>query len=269
MSDALIRRRLAELERCESAGGREDLGGFSIEGTRLLERAVRAGASLRCVVMSEAFAASDDERLRHLLQELQELPDLELWTVPEARMRPLLGKRSFGEVLALVEFPRAVSLAECLASASKSPRGGLLCLVDANNPGNVGALVRTALVSGVNALIAVGLTDPFHPKAVRTSMGSLFRMPVLRYATIEELLADLQNAQVLKLALVAHEGLAPKDVPACQDPKVIFLGSEAFGLPEDICARLDQRVTIPMAPGVDSYSINAAASIALYELLVR
>ncbi|MFT7667962.1 MAG: TrmH family RNA methyltransferase [Planctomycetota bacterium] len=257
------------MRRCFSAGGREELGYFAIEGTRLLERAVRAQAPLASVLMSTSYANKTSERESELLAALQKSPDLEVLILPDATIQELTGGRTYGDILALVRRSEALPLADCLARDSSTFRPGIVCVVDAEDPGNVGALVRTALVSGSQAFVAVGKTDPYHPKAVRTSMGSLFRLPILHFESPEALLGELSRQDVLSVGAVSQGGVPLGKLEINDQAIALFLGSEAFGLSEALVEGLDACITIPMAKGVDSLSINAAAAVCLYALLVK
>ena len=119
------------------------------------------------------------------------------------------------------------------------------------------------------AFAGVGITDPFHPKAVRTSMGNLFRGPTLRFATAAPLLAELRTLGVRTLGAVAHGGVPLHEAPLDARAVAVFMGSEAFGLPEEVTRAMDALVTIPMAAAVSSLSVNAAAAVFLYELRRR
>lgn len=258
------RRALAELRQCASAGGRAALGGYSIEGLRLVERALRADATLEFVVVSDALVASRRDRERELLQALAAAPDLQLIVAPEAEMAAFLKGRTYGALLGFVRTGASQTL-EALFQGR--PGGVLLAAVDAEDPGNVGALVRTAYAGGASAFVAVGVSDPYHPKAVRTSMGSVFRLPILRFEDASTFLEALRAARVLSVGAVSCAGVPLPQLKLETGRAAILLGSEAFGLPEDVCTALDERVTIPMRDDVDSYSINAAAAILLYALI--
>ncbi|MGH2951814.1 MAG: TrmH family RNA methyltransferase [Solirubrobacterales bacterium] len=122
------------------------------------------------------------------------------------------------------------------------------------DPGNVGAIIRTthALTDGLVAL-GPGCADPFSPKAVRASMGSIFTRPPVRCDNLAELRPP-------RVALVAHGGEPPDDEPV----SLLCLGSEREGLPEHVLGHCERVWTIPLVPGgAESLNVAAAAAIAL------
>lgn len=251
---------LADIERTQTANGRIDTTCFSLEGVRLLERALRAGAPLQAVLASESFAAAGQARPQALLAALT-AANVPLLTAPDAAITAVTHGRGLGDVLALVALPPSQTVAD-LVGDTAAPL--LLVAADIVDPGNVGALVRTAHASGADALVALGRSDPFHPKAVRTSMGSLFKLPLARYTTAVSLLADCRGAGVRALGTVSAGGV-PLMAADLRKGTAVFVGNEYEGLGDAVAARLDARLTIPMTAGVDSYSVNAAAAIILYE----
>jgi TrmH family RNA methyltransferase len=130
--------------------------------------------------------------------------------------------------------------------------GHQLYLHGVGDPGNVGAIVRTAdaLVGG-SILLGPGCADPYGPKAVRASMGSVFRMPIGRGG------ADALERPVV--GLVAHGGEPPDDGPV----GALLVGAEREGLPEELVARCDRLWTIPVRDRVESLNVAAAVAIAL------
>lgn len=121
------------------------------------------------------------------------------------------------------------------------------------DPGNVGAIVRTvhALVEGT-VVLGPDCADPFSPKAVRASMGSIFAQPVAR--------AALGETPSPRVGLVAHGGESPA---ALTEAKTVCLGAEREGLPAEVLAGCDGEVTIPLRPyGAESLNVAAAAAIA-------
>lgn len=243
--NALIHR----LRQATSAAGRRASGHYLLEGTRLVERAQRAG------LVVEACAArryGKTERESALLAAISGV-GAPLARLSDEAFAAIASGRDTGAILALAPIPTPVLPAS----------GTLLVAVDVTDPGNAGALVRTAHAGGADALVAMGSTDPFHPKAVRTSMGSICKLPVVRTDAIE-ILADWHM-----LGFVCDgEASALPDTKLDGTRVAIVMGSEAFGLSGTLQAALNQRVRIPMPTGVDSFSVNAAAAIALYARLL-
>jgi TrmH family RNA methyltransferase len=143
------------------------------------------------------------------------------------------------------------------------PRGQLppvgLALWHVADPGNLGTILRSADVLGP-AFVALsnGCADPTGPKAVRASMGALFRVPLIGF----------DEAPRPWTALIPRAGPPLYEV-AGQDGGTFVLGAEREGLPPDIVARCDQSATIALAPGTESLNVAMAGTIVLYELSRR
>jgi TrmH family RNA methyltransferase len=248
-----------DVRRALAPAGRRQLGEFAVEGTRLIERALRAGKTPTRAIVAES-APRNDTRTSELALLLREAGTV-VTSVPDAVVLELSQGRKGSTVFALCELPREEGLSEFALRALSF--GPLLVLVDLEEPGNVGALVRTALASGAAGVVAVGTSDPYHPKAVRTSMGSLFKIPIVTQYEIEPVIEQLSPLR--RLAAVSSGGVAPW--AASFEPQLaLFVGKESHGLPPQVIARLDGTMTIPMPGGVDSYSVNAAAAVLLYEV---
>jgi TrmH family RNA methyltransferase len=253
-----------EIRRTATRRGRADHGYCVLEGLRLHERALRAGAAVDAVLVGEEAAAAPGPRLARLLDLLRDGAVFHL-AVAESRIEALTDGRE-GTLVGLVRIPRSRSVAALLAAqAAGSCPAVLLAGCDIEDPGNVGALSRTALASGAIAFAGVGITDAWHPKAVRTSMGSVFKLPVPVYPSHDRLLEELRIGGARTLGAVSDGGVPLPEVGFDHRPTAIFLGSEAFGLPESLRGELGELVSVPMASQVDSFSVNAAAAILLYE----
>jgi TrmH family RNA methyltransferase len=142
-------------------------------------------------------------------------------------------------------------------SFSQLPSAGMrVHLHGLSDPGNVGTCIRSAHALGaVGVGIGPGTADPFGPKAVRASMGSIFALPV---AEVEDPLA-LPGP---KIALVAHGG--GPDLPDRVADPVVVVGSERDGLPGSVAGGSDFRWTIPITEGAESLNAAAACAIALH-----
>lgn len=256
---------MEDLRRTATARGRAQLGAFSLEGRRLLERALRAGRPPREVLVGATLRRETPD-LEPLLAQVvgaggrwQDAPDAALLELAE-------GRRS-GLIAALVPLPAGPSLAELLAGAREP--AVFLVMVDVVEPGNVGALIRTALASGAAGAVCVGVTEAFHPKAVRTSLGSLFKLPIARVASSEGLIEALHGHRVHSLATVARGGTSVDRASWPRGNVALIVGNEGAGLPERVRDAADGRVTIDLSQEADSFCVNAAAAVCLYEVQRR
>ena len=125
-----------------------------------------------------------------------------------------------------------------------------------SDPGNVGTVIRTA-ASLVGGTVVIGrdCADPYGPRAVRASMGAVFSQPLLR--------AAIDATPAPRAALIAHGG---EPLDSIGTPATLALGSEREGLPDEVLAQCELRVTIPLRPGAESLNVAAAAAIALQRI---
>ena len=123
------------------------------------------------------------------------------------------------------------------------------------DPGNVGTLLRAADAFGAGVALSEGCADPTGPKAVRASMGSLFRVPLSGF--------DEPTGQ--RVALVPKGGIPLPELDSAGDV-VLVLGAEREGLPPHVLEQCEERATIPQRCGGESLNVAMAGAIALYEL---
>ena len=152
----------------------------------------------------------------------------------------------------------------------------ILLMAGVQDPGNVGALVRTAEALGATGAAAcsaggIGTANPFGPKALRASAGAGLRLPILRGVATPILLAQLRVAGVRVYAACpdAPDAVAPWEADWCA-PVALLVGNEGAGLPPDLVRSADAAVRIPQsasdaAAGMDSLNAAVAGSILLYE----
>jgi TrmH family RNA methyltransferase len=142
-------------------------------------------------------------------------------------------------------------------------------LVETNDPGNAGTIIRLADAAGADAVIFAGESvDPFNPKAVRASTGSVFHLPVVRAADVFGLVTALSDAG---LSVLATTGAAANtDLDTATDDGILDLptawlfGSEAHGLPAEVIAVADESISVPIYGAAESLNLATAAAICLY-----
>ena len=138
--------------------------------------------------------------------------------------------------------------------------------VDVQDPGNAGTILRSAEAAGAGAVLFAGSSvDPTNPKAVRASAGSVFHVGVVSGVDAIDVLVELGRRGLRRLGADARHGDAV-DAVDLTVPVALVLGNEAHGLPSDLDAVLDGRVTIPMAGRAESLNVGMAASVMCFEV---
>jgi TrmH family RNA methyltransferase len=177
-----------------------------------------------------------------------------------------------GSVLAAMSPVRTPSGVVAIASRPRSSVDFVLerapqlvvLAADVQDAGNIGAVVRAAEAAGGTGLVACGTSaDPFGWKALRGSMGSAFRLPIAR-GDLDAAIVACRTAGLQLLAAVRHGGRSPFDLDL-RLPCALILGGEGHGLPDDVVARADTRVSIPMRAPVESLNVAVAAAVFVYE----
>jgi TrmH family RNA methyltransferase len=135
------------------------------------------------------------------------------------------------------------------------------------DPGNVGTIIRTAEAVGASGVAVTARTvDPYHPKAVRASMGSILRLPIVAVADLQAFLAACRNRGFRTIGTSLTGDTAHFDVDMT-GPTAVVLGQEGSGLSREIISSLDQSVRIPMAETIESLNVATSAAVILYEAL--
>ncbi len=133
------------------------------------------------------------------------------------------------------------------------------------DPGNLGALARTAEAAAATGLVAIaGGADPFRDKAVRGSAGSIFRLPTLGPVALARVF-DVVAAGRLQLVVADADGDVDWFRADYTKPTAVVLGGEGGGVPEELLSQAAVRVRIPMATPVESLNVAVAAGIVLFE----
>jgi len=236
---------LLKLVRRLARGRRRDPR-FLLEGRKLVQAALESGIGIECALVARGRATDDVRAL--------EARGVEVVEVTEKLLREASTLDSPEGILAVARRP-ARSVSDLAA------QGIVLVSAGIQDPGNLGALARVAEAAGAQALVLLkGSADPFAPKALRGSMGSLLRIPVLEIDDI----GALSKRGFRLAALVPRGGVDFRDAD-WKPPVAILLGRESTGLDDATVSVSDLRVSIPMRGAVESLNVATAAALVLYE----
>ena len=253
-----LRKALASPSRLSSseAGDAPALAG--IEGPNLLEEAIRAGLRIACVFVAQGFQAQ--------LEPLDLPPETEILLLPRDLLNAALTTETPQPIAALVE-PFTFIWRDLLkggidGSSNSTPL--ILILAGLQDPGNLGAILRSAEAFGASGILTLpGTVSPWNPKAVRASAGSVFRLPLLA-VSVEDCFEHLRAAGIKIWTTTVHAA-EPADRVNLAGPVAILIGNEGHGVPAEIAARAGGALTIPCPGPVESLNASIAASVLLYE----
>ncbi len=191
--------------------------------------------------------------------------DIQVFVAEKALLETLTGFSMYQGLLAVGKVPALPTLAEMVA---RSPQPRLLAAADGlASAENLGALVRNCAAFNAQALI-VGETcsSPFLRRAVRSSMGAIFQLPIVETASLTQALRDLRERGIRCIAAHPHVGWAglSREANFAGDCCLVF-GSEGYGISPAVLAACDEAAAIPMPPTVDSLNVGSAAAVFLYE----
>lgn len=242
-----------ELRRSFRSGQPGEDGFSAIEGTRLLEEAIRSGLRFRAVFFRQSAEAQADRLLP------QFGADVETLLLPDDVFLSAVATETPQGVAALVKF-KDFELDGMLGA----PRPLVVVLAGVQDPGNLGTVVRSAEAFGASGvLLAENTVSRFNPKAVRASAGSIFRLPMAA-VKLAEAATKLRQHGLRLFATSSHQG-TPVEQAELAGALALFLGSEGAGLPREALALMDETLLIPHSPRVESLNAGIAASILLYE----
>jgi TrmH family RNA methyltransferase len=228
-----------------------------LDGWHLLIDAVRAGLAVDTVAIDRDPA--DDTADRALAALLDR--GAHVVRVSADVLRAMSPVRTASGVVALARRPGAT-----LPRVFDAGPALVLVAADVQDPGNVGALVRTAEAAGATGFVAAGASaDPFGWKALRAAMGSAFRRPIARTPDLGVVLTMAAERGVRTVALVPRGGAAIESVDAGAGLAVL-VGGEGPGLADAVLGRVDAAVTLPMAAPVESLNVAVAGALALYAI---
>lgn len=241
----------------ELARSRRDDHRLLLDGFHLVVDARRAGLQLATLAMTPRVLASEEgSRLAsvaaHDATDLVEVSDQMM-----AAMSPV---NTPSGVVAIADRPVS-SLDRIVARAPAL----VVVAFDVQEPGNVGAIVRSAEAGGATGVVFCGTSaDPFGWKALRGSMGSALRVPLLTGVDPAEVMPAIRAAGARVVATVPRGG-TPLNQADLGNGVAFLLGGEGAGLSPSLIADADLRVTIPMAAPVESLNVAVAAALLVYE----
>ena len=221
---------------------RENAGLFVADGTKLLQEAVKFCPELETVILSDGVQADVPASVRVV-------------RVPEDVMESISPMRSPQGALFLCRLPEKTEF---------QPKSGTLLLDGIQDPGNLGTILRTADALEIPVVLLEGCADPYSHKVVRSSMGAVFRTPIVQ-ANWEQVKAACKEAGI-PIAVTALSDRAKDIRGAALEQMAVVIGSEGQGVRREIIDQADAELIIPMNPRCESLNAAVAATIVMWQM---
>lgn len=256
--------RLTEAQLRARQGNREAL--FIAESHKVIAHALDAGYEPVSMLMERSHITGTGRAL------IERCPQTPIYTSERALLAQLTGYELTRGFLCAMRRQTTLSLEAVCCDARR-----IAVLENIVDPSNVGAAVRCAAALGFDAvLLSPSCCDPLHRRAVRVSMGTIFQIPWTRFegSAADWPKAGLQHLRTLgfktaALALTENSLDIDDPAPASEERLAVILGTEGDGLMNKTIALCDYTLRIPMAHGVDSLNVAAAAAVAFWQLRRR
>lgn len=227
---------------------REKTGEFLLEGVRAVHDSAENGAQLTAVLVREGYDGF--------------IPDCDKQYEVEAKLF---------EKLTDTENSQGIIASAKMKTANLSDlSGGVVVICDnVRDPGNVGTVIRTAHAVGAAGIVFMkGSADPFAPKTVRATMGSVFKVPITFCDSADDLLKLRKNGYKIAAGALTDKSVSLFDADL-SGQWAIVVGNEGDGVSESVLSVCDSIIKIPMPGGVESLNASVACSLMLYEHLRR
>ncbi|MBV7296125.1 RNA methyltransferase [Corynebacterium sp. TAE3-ERU12] len=254
--------RIVNAAKLNRAATRRKTGRFLAEGPNCVEGAIRTKNVI------EIYATDAAEQHHEQLLADARAAGLPVHPINQRAADHLADTVTTTGLFALCHTDRALVAADEIiaAAASAGSRGLVAVAVDIADPGNAGTIIRMADALGAAGVIFAGqCVDPLGGKVLRSTAGSLFNIPVARHRDTTEVIAALQDHNVVTLAttMTAELTLGADELPAA--PTAWLFGNEAHGLDQKVLGQADHTVAIPIVGAAESLNLATAAAMCLWE----
>ena len=247
---AITSRQHPLVKRCRELAFEREPPAVLLDGDHLVAEAMGAGLTIEALLT--------DERPRAIVS-AADARGIARYEGTRAVLDAASPVRATSGVVAIARWT-PVSLDALLAASSPLIVG----LVNVQDPGNVGGVIRTAHALGASGVMALDdSADPAGWKALRGAMGSTFRVPVAR-GRLADALAEARSRGIRIATTAAADGTAIDRAPLA-GPLLLLVGNEGAGLDAGLVSEADLRLSIPMAAGVNSLNVSVSAALCLWE----
>lgn len=234
---------------------------FFIEGIKFIEEALTSDEDIKSIIISETV--QKDGKIQGIIHKIkQKERKTRLYSVPDNILKQLSDTETPQGIIAVVKM-KNYDLVEIM---NRNKKNNLFVILDAvQDPGNMGTIIRTADAADFDAIIATkGCVDFYNPKVLRSTMGSIFHIPVINANDLSQLITNLKSKSIKIYASHLNAQKYFYDLDMSKDTAII-IGNEANGISDQTASLADELIKIPMPGKAESLNASIAAGILIYE----
>lgn len=240
----------------ESRKERKNLKMFVLEGLRLVTDAVNENADIVTLILTQDASSRFKEQLSQA-----DLKERKIIVISNELGTKISMTEKTQGVFAICREKQPLQLEKCIKT-----KGKYIILYQLQDPGNAGMIIRTADAMGIDGLIFSESCDIFSPKTIRATMGSIFRIPVWNNQNIDEVIRIFKEKNIEILASVIDADAESIKEHNFKDGCGVIIGNEGNGVPKEISAECDGRLTIKMHGNINSFNAAMATGIIMWEM---
>jgi TrmH family RNA methyltransferase len=285
---------IREVKSLKVKKNRQSKGLFFVEGVRIIEEALVSNAQVKNIFISDETTSVENDirdenytrdrkgmRVEEYIKKMKndrmaailstaDYHGCEICAIPERLFREISDTETPQGILAVVKmnnYSLKDIISNSLIHGIVKNKGNIVVLDGIQDPGNMGTIIRTADAAGFSGIIvSKGCVDPYNPKVLRSTMGSIFHIPTYSCTNLIETLVEIKNNDIRVYA--AHlEGSRNYYNVDMTGNVAIVIGNEANGISSEAASMADEFIKIPMPGRVESLNASVAAGILMYEPL--
>ena len=250
---------IKEIKALKEKKYRDRKGLYFIEGIRFIEEALKEKELINKVLVSEKI--TEVKGGSEILKQLEEADSRNVYTVPDKLYLEVTDTENPQGILAVMS-KKSVGI-----ESVYDDKNFFVVLDSIQDPGNMGTIIRTADAAGATAVIvSKGCVDVYNPKVLRSTMGSIFHIPICYCENILEGLQSLKEKGITLCAAHLDGEKSYFDLNN-KDNIAVIIGNEANGISDSVAAISDELVKIPMEGKSESLNASVAAGLLIYEVL--
>ncbi|MGN1481810.1 TrmH family RNA methyltransferase [Porcipelethomonas sp.] len=230
---------------------------FPLEGVRLVFDALKSNAPVRRIFITESALEKNREKLEEF-----DCSEIDFTCISDELGDRISGTDKTQGIFAQCSFTER---SEELGNLKK--HGRYAVLYQLQDPGNAGMIIRTADALGLDGVIFSESCDIYNPKVIRSTMGSIFRIPVFHDIPVDDIFLAMNNAEIDTYAAVVDSRAQDIKNTDFNNGGGIFIGNEGNGLPTEISEKCTYKITIKMSGNTDSLNAAMATGIMMWELM--